>query len=317
LSVPLPSNKHSASFDDWVTVVPDWPAPAGVKALMTTRQGGASALPSGGFNLATHVGDDAQQVALNRQQLMRHMGAQPVFLEQVHGGRCIQVSAGMFAANVRADAAFTADAGVACTVMVADCLPVLFAHAHMPIVAAAHAGWRGLAGGGVSADGLDVLGNTLQSMAQQAHMPLADFAPGVLAWLGPCIGPEHFQVGADVLTAFMAGPMGSFAAGMQACFQHRADSPHHVWADLAALARCRLHQLGVGQLFGNDSSSPWCTVSQTQTWFSHRSAVALNGQTGGRMAACIWLSDPLALSDVEDAKRAPGHLQNPPQQSGA
>ena len=251
-------------------LTPDWPLPAGVRALCTTRAGGVSAPPFDSFNLGDHVRDDPAQVAANRRRLAGLTApAQPVFLQQVHGTRVLrlQADAAHIAASqgAEADACLTTEPGVACTIMVADCLPVLFAHASGRAVAAAHAGWRGLAGG--------VLEATVQALQQAA-------GPGAIsAWLGPCIGPAAFEVGDEVREAF--GP----DEAVRACFQPQG--PGKWLADLPALARIRLQQAGVADLHGNDGTPGWCTVTQASVFFSHRRDAARLGSTG-RMAACIW-----------------------------
>lgn len=248
------------------------PLPPGVQAVMTTRHPGASIGLYGGFNLATHVGDDAGAVIANRQRLAEGIGAHPVFLDQVHGVTCVPVAADT-PDGIRADAAFTTQAGVACVVMVADCLPVLLWDRAGRQVAAAHAGWRGLAQG--------VLGT---SVASFNGIPTAELT----AWLGPCIGPTCFEVGEDVRVAF-----GRWSADLAQApwFVPRNQAPGKFWCDLAGLARWWLERQGVGQVLGNDGSAPWCTVSQPDAWFSHRRDGAAPGGTG-RMAACIWREAP-------------------------
>ncbi|MDO5624590.1 MAG: peptidoglycan editing factor PgeF [Pseudomonadota bacterium] len=256
--------------------VPDWPAPAGVRALFTTRgtsaADGASAAPRQHFNLGDHVGDDAAAVAANRQRLQQGMaGARPVFMQQVHGRDVLTLRPGT-ADGATADAAATQVPGLACTVMVADCLPVLLAHRMGSAVAAAHAGWRGLAGG--------VLEEAVRALRALAPTD-GDDDGDVLAWLGPCIGPRAFEVGPEVREAFTATH-----AAAAACF---APGPGGKYlADLPALARLRLAALGVRGVHGNDGSDAWCTVAQPTRWFSYRRDQARLGATG-RMAACVWL----------------------------
>jgi YfiH family protein len=254
-------------------LVPDWPAPAHVRALCSTRDGGVSLPPYGSLNLGTHVGDAALAVAHNRAALQDALGARPVFLNQVHGTQMLELAPGT-ADNQSADGAFTRERGLACTIMVADCLPILLCDRGGTMVAAVHAGWRGLAGVGG------------QGVLEQAHkhfMPLAPVGSAqpaieLIAWLGPCIGPEAFEVGAEVLNAFAA----AYPAAAQ-CFK---PLPGGKWlADLPALARQRLQALGVSQVFGNDGSPPWCTVGNSLRFFSHRRDRGISG----RQAACIWL----------------------------
>lgn len=245
-------------------IEPDWPIHTRVRAIMTSRQGGVSAEPWDSMNVGDHVGDRPADVHTNRERLATQIGQRPVFLQQVHGVASVQLDAATPDGWV-ADACWSRDPGVACTIMVADCLPVLFAHASGRAVAAAHAGWRGLAGG--------VLEATVQALQQAA-------GPGAIsAWLGPCIGPAAFEVGNEVREAF--GP----DEAVRACFQPHG--PGKWLADLPALARIRLQQAGVAGLHGNDGTPGWCTVTQASVFFSHRRDAARLGSTG-RMAACIW-----------------------------
>ncbi|VTU37219.1 Laccase domain protein YfiH [Variovorax sp. PBS-H4] len=243
-------------------LVPDWPAPPGVHALCTTREGGVSAGAYRSLNLGDHVGDAPADVAVNRVRLRDAIGARPVFLQQVHGIRLL-VLEGQTPDGATADASTATAAGVACTIMVADCLPVLFTDGRGRRVAAAHAGWRGLAAG--------VLEEAVGAFAAEAG------PDELMAWLGPCIGPEAFEVGDEVRTAFTAG-----APQAVQCFEPAATAGKWL-ADLAGLARQRLRAAGVTQLYGNDGSSPWCTVNNPLLFFSHR-----RDRVSGRFAACIW-----------------------------
>lgn len=262
-------------------LVPEWPAPAGVRAVFTTRGAsaadGASAPPYARFNLGDHVGDAPAAVAANRVALQAAIGARPVFLNQVHGTG-VRLLAASTPDGASADAAATAEAGLACTIMVADCLPVLFTDRQGHAVAAAHAGWRGLAGG--------VLERTLACFgalvgAQPAQAAINIEANEVLAWLGPCIGPQAFEVGPEVREAFLAAD-----AGAGDCFVPTGQGGK-LLANLPALARRRLAAAGVSAVWGNDGSPAWCTVAQGQRYFSYRRDQATLGGTG-RMAACIW-----------------------------
>ena len=284
---------------DWL--VPDWPAPAGVQALCTTRAGGVSQGPYASMNLGTHVGDDPQAVQTNRARLQAALGqstpgARPVFLSQVHGTGVAALTAST-PDNTEADTCVTTDAGVVCTIMVADCLPVLLAHTSGAVVGAAHAGWRGLAGQsgvGVLESAMRALFERFQALAlinkaQAAIKNVANnaesfetVARGTLAWLGPCIGPQAFEVGPEVREAFCAaGPQYSV------CFVPSPTQQGKWLADLAGLARLRLQAMGVTRIYGNDSSAAWCTVTQSARFFSHRRDTALLGGSG-RLAACIW-----------------------------
>lgn len=261
---------------------PDWPAPSGVQALFTTRAGGVSRAPFEMLNLGDHVGDDPQAVAANRRVLASALGVRPVFLQQVHGTEVALLSA-TTPDSTPADASLSTKPGLACTVMVADCLPVLFTNTQGSQVAAAHAGWRGLAGPA----GRGVLEATFDAMVAQARQrdpqrSREAVALDTLVWLGPCIGPTAFEVGPEVRTAFIATDPAAAA-----CF---TALPAGKWlADLATLARQRLQALGIERIHGNDSSASWCTVGQASAFFSHRRDAGRLGSTG-RMAACIWLA---------------------------
>jgi YfiH family protein len=223
------------------------------------------------MNLGDHVGDQLAHVQANRQRLQHVLGTRPVFLRQVHGVENTVLTQDTPDGHV-ADACIALAPGVACTIMVADCLPILMCDVQGQWVAAAHAGWRGLAG----RDGLGIIENLLRSE------PVAGTDPrDILVWLGPCIGPTAFEVGPDVQAAFEERMPES--AG---CFQ--ASAPGKWLANLPELARLRLGLSGVRQVFGNDGTPAWCTVTQASNFFSHRRDTRVLGQTG-RMAACIWL----------------------------
>ena len=298
------------------------------------------------MNLGDHVGDDVRHVAQNRALLRDAIHAAPVFLTQVHGTHVVHLGQQAMTAMpggphpvaalsdvqnpqgrqgehgshaVQADACITQHPGVACTIMVADCLPVLFTNRQGTVVGAAHAGWRGLAGepgraGNPSRAENGVLAAIYQSFRALALVHSAQVATEILAiqrvdkssdgrpalshegyptaaqptsaqdilvWLGPCIGPEKFEVGGEVRHAFVAQH-----ASAQTMF--KPCGPGKWLADLAGLARLRLRAMGIETIYGNDSRQEWCTVSNPSRFFSHRrDAVALGGS--GRMAACIWL----------------------------
>ena len=250
----------TVSSEGWI--VPDWSAPSNVRSLITTRLGGVSQGAFASLNLGDHVGDDAAAVAANRRHVCESITARPLWLEQVHG--IDVVDAGAIGCRAlgdsvppRADASFARTAGVACTVMTADCLPVLLCDAAGQVVAAAHAGWRGLLAG--------VLEQTIAAMA----------VPGdrLLAYLGPAIGPQAFEVGDEVRRAFVAND-----AGTADCF--KPSVPGKWLADLYELARLRMAGQGVSRVFGGDA----CTSGDPERFFSFRR----DGQTG-RMASMIWL----------------------------
>lgn len=237
---------------DWLT--PQWPAPARVKTCVTTRTGGVSLAPYDSCNLGEHVGDQLPAVQKNRQRLVSLLGCKPAWLQQVHGVAVVEADP---LRVHEADASWSNKPGVACTVMTADCLPVLFCDRAGTRVAAAHAGWRGLASGVLEAT-LDKLG-----------------VPGgqVLVWLGPAIGPQTFEVGGEVREAFVAQHASAAAAFVP------SGNPGKFLADIYQLARIRLAARGVEAVYGGD----FCTVSDPR-FFSYRRAA----QTG-RFASLIWL----------------------------
>lgn len=236
-----------------------WTAPPGIAASMSTRHGGVSSAPFDTLNLGGAAGDAPAAVRANRELWARRLGATPIWLRQVHGTNVVRLGAQSAPAQ-EADAAWTSEVGVACTVLVADCLPLLMCTGDGAAVAAAHAGWRGLAGG--------VVERTVQALREGTGCAAADLH----VWLGPCIGPRQFEVGADVLGAFGAD---------DACFVPRpAREGRDRWlADLPELARRRLRRLGVRHISGG----AWCTVEDRESFFSYRR----DGPTG-RMAASVW-----------------------------
>ncbi len=285
---------------DWL--IPDWPAPARVHALCTTRSGGSSTGLFGTTNLSLNVGDDATHALQNRELLahaMRALEAKntsnsapgprlPVFVRQVHGTGVKYIDP-CATSGQDADASVSDTPGMGCAVMAADCLPVLFSHASLPVVGAAHAGWRGLVGEG----GVGVLETCFAAYAElvrkhaKQHLSDAHIAAETLAWLGPCISQPEFEVGAEVRAAFVAHD-----ASAGALFSDGKPGKFH--ANLSGLARHRLAARGISQLYGNDGSDAWCTVRNPARFFSHRR----DGKPGvlggtGRFAACIWVAPAL------------------------
>jgi YfiH family protein len=249
-------------------MVPNWPAPGCVRAFMTTRAGGTSHGPydagtgsgaGNGMNLGRSTGDDLERVEANRARLRRSLPAEPRWLRQVHGATV--VDAAQVASGVEADASFTVEADVVCVVSVADCMPVLLADAAGRGVAAAHAGWRGLAAG------------VIQNTAQALRVRIGDPGASILAWLGPAIGPTRFEVGPEVRTAMSARLPRATEA-----FAPQADGKF--LADLGALARQALAQVGVSAVHGGAH----CTHLQSHRFYSFR-----RDRTTGRHAALIWL----------------------------
>jgi YfiH family protein len=245
-------------------IYPDWSAPKHIGALSTIRAGGVSTAPydnggTGGLNLGTHVNDRAQDVEINRGLLRQLLPASPIWLAQVHGTRVVDAADAI--SGTEADAIITTQPGQVCTIMTADCLPVLFSDAAGKVVGAAHAGWRGLAGG--------VLENTVARMR-------AAGADEIIAWLGPAIGPTRFEVGSDVLAAF--ADHDPRAASAFSAIPERADK---YLADIYALARLRLQSVGVQRIAGGGL----CTVTDPGFYSYRRDGVT------GRMASLIWIKD--------------------------
>jgi purine-nucleoside/S-methyl-5'-thioadenosine phosphorylase / adenosine deaminase len=239
---------------------PDWPAPQGVRALSSLRgapaTGGASQAPYAWLNLGAHVGDDPAAVAENRRLLRSRAGlpAEPSWLAQVHGVAVADLDGA--ASQGPADAAITRRLGKVCAILTADCLPIVFTTDTGDGVAAAHAGWRGLAAG--------VIGATVRAMAVPPER--------LIAWLGPAIGPAHFEVGVEVREAFLKTDSGAGDA-------FKATLTGKFMADLAMLARRQLKNLGVSRIYGGGD----CTYAHTDRYFSHRR----DGVTG-RQATLIW-----------------------------
>lgn len=247
-------------------IYPDWDAPARVHAISTTRQGGVSQSAYASFNLAMHVGDTSQAVTQNRQHLCTSLDLPhaPGWIQQVHGN--VVVEANGLPENTPADASVATESGYVCAVMTADCLPILLCDSQGCAVAAAHAGWRGLAAGIIEA--------TVQRLVQRSGRDAAS----ILAWLGPAIGPQVFEVGDDVREVFMAynaTAADAFVAGR----------PGHWFMDIYRLARQRLAALGVSAVSGGG----YCTYTDNERFFSYRRQA-----TTGRMASLIWLSDDAA-----------------------
>jgi len=244
-------------------ITPEWDAPANVRACSTTRMGGISLAPWDSLNLGAHVGDQLAAVEHNRQHLvsLAAMPSPPVWLEQVHGTRVLHLSGEQHGSlqpgSLQADAVYTRQPGAVCAVVTADCLPVLFSSLDGKEVAAAHAGWRGLCAG--------VLEATLAAFASPPEE--------IIAWLGPAIGPQAFEVGAEVREAFLAQDLTASDAFLPAGEKYYAD----IWQ----LARLRLTRQNVRQITGGGL----CTFSQPEQFFSYRR----DGVTG-RMASLIWLS---------------------------
>jgi len=260
----------SEFHSDWL--IPKWPAPVGVHAVCTTRLGGVSKSPYDSLNVADHLGDDPTHVAANRAIFQQAIGAKPVFLKQVHGTRVLTVNATTPNA-CEADACMTEESGMACTVMVADCLPVLMCCSKGDWVAAIHAGWMGPAGQG----GVGILEETYKAFCALKRMDQAQLATEIIAWLGPCIGPQAFEVEDNVRLAFITHHE-------EASEMFRLQQNGKWLCNLPGLARQRLAKLGITQVHGNDGSDQWCTVTQPSRFFSFRSK-----PVSGRIAVGIWI----------------------------
>jgi YfiH family protein len=243
-------------MSEWVTdwLMPDWPAPAGIKACVTTRAGGVSVAPFDSFNLGDHVDDDPAAVAHNRSLLTSRLNVQPAWLKQVHG---IEVVQALPDRVMQADASWSKTPGVACTIMTADCLPALFCNRQGTQVAAAHAGWRGLAAG--------VLEATVDSFA--------DAPWDILVWLGPSIGPQAFEVGPEVRDAFTATHPETADAFVPSV------NAGKFMADIYQLARLRLAAHGVTAVYGGGLST-----YNDERFFSYR-----RGARTGRFASLVWI----------------------------
>ena len=263
-------------------LAPIWDAPQRVSAFMTHRLGGVSRPPFDSLNLGDHVGDKPDAYNANRMAVAQHLALTPCFMQQVHGTQVHLLTAQTAGNAVQADAVVCTTPGLAATVMVADCLPVLLAHKHLPIVAAAHAGWRGLANG--------VLQASLQAMAEQADCSLQALCADTTVWLGPCIGPNAFEVGQEVYDAFagQSQAFGDVAHWFVPQARMAKQSGQKYKANLAGLASQLLSRMGVANVAGNDGSASWCTVNNPQRYFSHRRDHASLGSSG-RMAAFIGL----------------------------
>ncbi len=236
-------------------IIPEWPAPANVKALQTTRRGGSSKPPYDSFNLGSHVQDNPLQVERNRMLLEPLLPSEPVWLQQVHG--VTVVDAGHTSCLPEADASVSTHRGAVCAVMTADCLPILLCDDKGSVVGAVHAGWRGLCDG------------VIEAAVAEMKVPTSS----LMVWLGPAIGPMAFEVGAEVRAAFIGQHASAAAAFVPA--------PNGKWlADIFQLATLRLHALGITRIYGGGM----CTYSNPERFYSYRR----DGETG-RMATMIWL----------------------------
>lgn len=240
------------TLSDWIT--PDWPAPRRVRAFVTTRAGGVSEGEYASMNLGMSSGDDPERVARNRALVRSHLPGEPLWLAQVHGTAVVKPGS---VPGLRADASVAGAPGDVCVVLTADCMPVLLATAKGDKVGVAHAGWRGMAAG--------VIENAIAALQTQPAE--------VIAWMGPAIGPDAFEVGPEVREAFVADDGGADSA-------FKSHRPGKYMADLYALARRRLARAGVTQVHGGG----YCTFHEAERFFSYRRV-----QKSGRMGAFIWI----------------------------
>lgn len=251
-------------------IQPIWPAPANVKALQTTRQGGFSQGLYASLNLAEHVNDDSIAVAQNRQLLKPYLPNEPVWVNQVHGIEVIDAAKNAYLADYRnscADGSFSTHKNIVCVTMTADCLPVLLCDTAGTVVAAVHAGWRGLCDGVIEAAVHKIL-----------NQPNSILPSNILVWLGPAIGPNVFEVGAEVREQFVQKD-----SQAEAAFKPHGDK----WlCDIYIIAKQRLNNLGVTQIYGSSINEDFCTYTDATRFFSFR-----RDNLTGRMASLIWLSD--------------------------
>lgn len=253
-------------------IIPNWPAPKNVHALQTTRDGGASYAPFNSLNFGSHVNDNPQHVAQNRQLLNQFLPSEPVWLNQIHGINA--VDAAQTDCVPDADASYTSRKNVVCVTMTADCLPILLCDTAGTVVTSIHAGWRGLCDGIIEA--------TISSMhAKLSAKPANLMACNLMAWLGPAIGPNAFEVGAEVRAQFIAKD-----AQAELAFKKQGENQEQdKWlADIYKIATQRLNNLGITQIYGGGIDQDFCTFNQKEQFFSFRR----DGVTG-RMASLIWL----------------------------
>ncbi len=245
-------------------IIPNWPAPANVRACISTRNGGVSVAPYTSNNMGLHVGDDAQAVAQNRAELCKQFGLSksPQWLEQIHGVKVVNAKSDALVRT--ADGSYSNEKGQACLVMTADCLPILLCDEAGKEVAAIHCGWRSLA-----------KGITERALAKFSASPKK-----ILAYLGPAISQPHFEVGVDVLEAFFKSARNPAHADAIAKAFISAERPLHFYADIYALAHAELNALGVTKIYGGD----YCTYAQANNFYSYR-----RDKITGRMASLIWI----------------------------
>jgi len=253
-------------------IIPDWPAPASVKAAVTTRKGGGSEAPYDSFNLANHVGDDELAVVLNRELLKGSLGlsAEPAWLKQTHSDIVVDASIYSIESGSDADASFSTEKGKACVVLTADCLPILLCNKQGTWVMAVHAGWQGLA----------------KRMVEAAVAAYPGDKGDVMAWLGPAIGPHAFEVQNDVVEACTADlTPAQKKIFTKKCFKPVEGKEGYFLGDLYELGKQRLHKCGVQAVYGGG----FCTYTDAERFYSYRRDGVGGEKATGRMASLIWL----------------------------
>jgi len=244
-------------------IVPDWPVADSIKSLVTTRNNGFSKYPWNSFNLATHVNDKLKYVEKNRELLRQILPSEPFWLEQIHSQKIIKVEKNILSADGSvpiADGSYSLKPNQVCAVLTADCLPILFATEDATVVAAVHAGWRGLASG--------IIDNAVKLLSQKAELP----AQKILVWLGPAISKKYFEVGSEVREQFIAAN-----PHYESAFMHTNKNKY--MADIYLLAKINLQHMGVTKIYGGD----FCTYNDKENFYSYRR----DGVTG-RMVSLIW-----------------------------
>ncbi|MCU7939137.1 MAG: peptidoglycan editing factor PgeF [gamma proteobacterium symbiont of Bathyaustriella thionipta] len=250
-------------------IIPSWNAPKNVKSLLTTRQGGFSQTPFSSFNLAEHVNDLPENVKKNRQQLLTWLPAEPVWLNQIHSDKVVNASRSIM--GIDADGSYTTETDCVSVVMTADCLPVLICNQQGTVVAAVHAGWRGLLNG--------ILEEAVEKLLSAVQCQPED----LLVWLGPAIGPEKFEVGEEVRQVFFKKSSAYHLQdkkSIEQCFIPVSNKKNKYLANIYQLAKVRLSRQGVENISGGN----YCTYTEKDKFFSYRR----DGITG-RMASLIWL----------------------------
>ena len=245
-------------------ITPNWPAPPNVHALQTKRGAGYSLAPYDSLNVGTHVNDNPIHVAKNRQLLSEHLPSEPVWLNQVHGINVVDAASATCLPD--ADASYTMHKNVVCVTMTADCLPILVCDNAGTLVATIHAGWRSLCDGVIEA--------TISKLPAETK--------NLMAWLGPAIGPNAFEVGSDVREQFIAQD-GQAEAAFKLQGDHKINNKY--LGNLYQIATQRLNNCGVGQIYGGGIDTDFCTYTQKEQFFSYR-----RDGTTGRMASLIWLA---------------------------